>query len=138
MTALGQPASASSSIAERRADLAGGAVAALEAVVLEEGLLQRVQLVAVGQALDGGDLGAVGGDREHQAGVDAAAVEQDGAGAALAVVAALLGAGQIEVLAQGVEQGGAVVDVERGASSPLIRSAISAIRPHATRPRRAA
>ena len=58
------------------------------------------------------ELGAVVGDREREAGVGAAAVEQDRAGAALAVVAALLRAGQPEVLAQEVEQRGADVDVE--------------------------
>ena len=42
-----------------------------------------------------------------------AAVEQHRAGAALTLVAALLGAGQIETLAQRVEQGGAVVDGQR-------------------------
>ena len=41
------------------ADLAGGAVAALEAVVLEEGGLDGVEGVAVGEAFDGGDLGAL-------------------------------------------------------------------------------
>ena len=47
---------------------------------------------------------AVGLDREHQAGVDGPAVDDDGAGAALADEAALLGAGQLEVVAQDVEQ----------------------------------
>ena len=67
-------------------------------------VLHRVQLVAVGQAFDGRDLGAGVHDGEGEAGVNAPAVDQDGAGAALAVVAALLGAGQAQVLAQGVEQ----------------------------------
>ena len=52
-------------------------------------------------------------DRQRQAGEDAPAVDEDGAGAALAVVAALLGAGQAEMLAQRVEQRRA--DVERQA-----------------------
>ena len=56
---------------------------------------------------------AVVRDRERQAAVRAAAVEQHGAGAALAVVAALLGAGEAEVLAQRVEQRGAGVELER-------------------------
>jgi hypothetical protein len=34
------------------------------------------------------------------------------AGAALAVVAAFLAAGQVQVFAQGIEQGGAVVDLK--------------------------
>jgi hypothetical protein len=49
-------------------------------------------------------------DGERQAGIDAPAVDDDRAGAALAVVAALLGAGQVQVLAQRVEQRGAGVE----------------------------
>src|SRR6266404_3845254 len=40
------------------ADLPGGAVAALEGVVLDERLLQRVQPVSLGQAFDRRDLDA--------------------------------------------------------------------------------
>ena len=48
------------------------------------------------QAFDGGDRRAPSlHHRQRQAGVDAPAVDQHGAGAALAVVAALLGAGQV-------------------------------------------
>ena len=80
--------------------------------MLEEGLGDGVQLVLVAQARGGLDLGAVVGDREGQAGGGAAAVEQDGARPALAVVAALLGGGDAEVLAQQVEDGDAVVDAD--------------------------
>ena len=41
-----------------------------------------------------------------EAGIDAPPVDQHRAGAALAVVAALLRAGQVEMVAQGIEQGG--------------------------------
>ena len=92
------------------ADLAGGAVAALEGVVLEEGGLDGAEVVAVGEAFDGGDLGSVGYGGEGEATVDAAAVDEDGAGSALAVVAAFFAAGEIEVFAQGVEQRGAGVE----------------------------
>ena len=51
-------------------------------------------------------------DGEQQAGVDPPAVQQHRARAALAVVATLLGAGQPGVLAQRVEQRGAVVEVK--------------------------
>jgi len=60
--------------------------------VLQEGLLHRVQRLVLGQALDGGDLVALMGDGKGQAGIDAPAIDQNRAGAALAVVAALLGA----------------------------------------------
>ena len=52
---------------DRRAELAGRAVAALEGVVLDERGLQRVQLVAVGEPLDGRDLRAVVRDGEREA-----------------------------------------------------------------------
>ena len=54
-----------------------------------------MQPVAVGEALDRGDLGALPGDRENQAAVHPAAVQQDRARPALAVVAPLLGAGTV-------------------------------------------
>ena len=70
----------------------------------DEGGLQRMQLVATRHAFDGGDGGAVMADGERQTGIDAPAVDQDGAGAALAAVASLLGSGEVEALAQQVEQ----------------------------------
>ena len=69
----------------------GRAVPALEPVVLEEGLLRPGAALAFAEPRGGGDLRAVVGDGERQAGGGAAAVDQHGAGAALAVVAALLG-----------------------------------------------
>ena len=78
-------------------------------------LLQRVQVVAVGEALDRRDLEAVLRDGEQQAGVRAAAVDEHGARAALPVVAALLGPGEPEVLAQHVEERRARVDLRAGA-----------------------
>ena len=86
-------------------DLARRAVAALEAVMGDEGGLHRMQPVAFGEAFDRQDLGAVEADGEREAGIDPPAVDEHGAGAALAAVAALLGAGQVETLAQQVEQG---------------------------------
>ena len=63
---------------------------------------------------------------EGQAGVDPGAVHQHRAGAALAVVAALLGAGQPQVMAQRVQQRSARIDVEavgRAVRTSLILSA---------------
>ena len=70
----------------------------------------------VGQALDGRDRRAVGLDGEHQARVDAHVVDQDGARAALADEAALLRAGQPEVVAQHLEQGVVGRDLDRRAA----------------------
>ena len=97
---------------DRRADLPGRAIAALVAVVLDEGRLHRMQVLRRAQAFDGGDLVALVHHRQRQAGIDAAPVDDHRAGAALAVVAALLGAGQVQVLAQRVEQRGARVEFQ--------------------------
>ena len=71
----------------------------------EEALLDGVELLPwCGDAFDGGDGGAFGLQDGDEAGVDQLAVHQDGAGAALAFAAAFLGAGEVEVLAQDVEQ----------------------------------
>src|SRR5262249_27801465 len=76
----------------RRHDLPRRAVAALERVVVDEGLLHRMQLaVRAGEAFDRGDALSLRGSRKRQAGKHAAAIEQHRAGAALTVIAALLG-----------------------------------------------
>ena len=57
-------------------------------------------------------FGAVLHDGERQARIDPPAVDQHRAGAALAVIAALLRAGQVEMVAQRVEQGRPRRDIE--------------------------
>ena len=88
-----------------------GAEAALEAVLVPERLLERMEGGAVGHALDGPDLAAVGLDGEHRARLGALAVDVDGARAAVARVAADVGAGQPEVVAQEVDEQEARLDV---------------------------
>ena len=83
----------------------GRAVAALGGAQLGEGLLQRVEPAAVGHALDGLDLASLALDGQRQAGEHRLAVDQHGARAALAQLAAVLGAGEVELLAQHLEQG---------------------------------
>src|SRR4051794_26918469 len=83
---------------------AGGAEPALQAVVVPEGLLDRVQPVPGRQSLDRGQVGAVGLDGEQQAGADRLAVHQDGARPAHPVLAPHVRAGQAQVLAQEVGQ----------------------------------
>ena len=86
-----------------RGQEAGRAEAALQPVALEERLLHRAErAVRLGEPLDGGDLASVGRDREHQAGAHRPAVDQHRAGAAHAVLAADVGAGEAEVVAQRV------------------------------------
>ena len=98
---------------DRRADLPGRAIAALIAVMLDEGGLHRMQMLRRAQPFDGGDAVALVHHRERQAGIDPPPVDHHRAGAALAVIAALLGAGEMQVLAQRVEQRGPRVEFER-------------------------
>src|SRR5271157_5477901 len=85
-------------------DLPRRAIAALKAVVLYEGRLQRVQRFTVGEPLYRRDRLAVMHCGERQAGVDATAVQQHGASAALAMIAPLLGTCQREMFTQGVKK----------------------------------
>ena len=90
--------------ADRAHDLAGRAEAALQSVMRDERRLHRMQLVAPCDALDGEDVGAVVAYRQRQAGIGPPPIDQHRAGAALAAVASLLGAGQVQTLAQEIEQ----------------------------------
>ena len=80
-------------------------------MIVAERRLHRVQFVALGDALDGGDIGAGGLAGQHGAGFDRAAVDMDDAGAALAGVAADMGAGQVEIFAQEMNEEGPVLDI---------------------------
>ena len=73
-----------------------------------------------GHPLDRRDAAAVGLDGEHRAGLDRLAVDVDGARAALARVAADVGAGEVEVLADQLDQEASGLDV-RLASLPVDR-----------------
>src|SRR4051812_39875546 len=72
-----------------------------------------MERAAGGKPLDRGDLGAVLHDDERQARYHPAPVDEHRAGAALAVIAALLGAGQVEPIPQGIEQGRPGRDLEQ-------------------------
>ena len=52
---------------DRRDDLSRRAVSALEGVLIDEGLLHRMQFVALRQSLDGGDRLILGSQRQGQA-----------------------------------------------------------------------
>src|ERR1051325_2749486 len=111
----------------RGAELARRAVAALEAVVADEGGLEGAQAVVGREPFDGDDLRSARamsalrqrrrGRRtphhgEGEAGVDAPAVDEHRAGAARALVAPFLRAGEVEVLAQRVEERRARIEAE--------------------------
>ena len=89
----------------------GRAEAALEAVLLPEGLLQWVEPALRRQSLDGRDRRAVGLHRQHGAALDGHAVDDHGAGAALAGVAADVGAGEVEILAQQLHEHASGLDL---------------------------
>src|SRR5262245_27478777 len=97
---------------DRRADLSWSAVAALEPVMLDEDRLERMQRVGRADALDGHDLVAVVHHREREARVYASSIQQHGASTALAVIATLFGARQVQMLAQRVEERRANVELE--------------------------
>ena len=82
------------------------AVAALRRAKLGKGVLQRVRRGAAGQAFDGQDRGGrLVLDGQDQARKQRFAIDQDRAGATFAQLAAVFGAGQVEVFAQDFEQG---------------------------------
>src|SRR4051812_28432104 len=80
--------------------------------MLHKGGLHRVQVLGRAQPLDGGDAVAFVHNRERQARKHPPAADDDGAGAALAVIAALFGTGKTEMFTQGVEQRGSRVEIE--------------------------
>src|SRR5260370_25984990 len=92
---------------------AGGAVAALQTVLLVKALLDRVELSVFLEALDGRDVAAVGLDREHRAGLDRHSVEQHRTGAAVRGVAPDVGAREAQALAQEVDEQQARLDLAR-------------------------
>jgi hypothetical protein len=72
--------------------------------MFDEGFLQGMEVLGLSQPFDRGDPVAFMHDREREARIDAHSVHDHRARPALAVVAALLGAGQAEMLAQGIEK----------------------------------
>jgi hypothetical protein len=80
------------------------AVAALQPVLLPETFLNGVKLPVLLQALDGGELVAVGLDGKHGAGLHRLSVEENGAGAAVGGVAANVRPGQPEIFPKEVHQ----------------------------------
>src|SRR5262245_25103205 len=88
-----------------RHEESGRADAALQGGVLEELLLQGVQGLARRHALDGLDPPPAHLAAQHEARADQPPVQGDAAGPAVAGGAALLAAGQVQRVAEDVEQG---------------------------------
>src|SRR5215211_6301848 len=95
-----------------RHDLTRGAIAALKSIPFDEGGLQRMELVALRNPLDSGDLPAFDKCGQRQAGFVPLAIHEHCAGTALAEATAFLRAGEMQVLAQCVEQSGAGINRE--------------------------
>src|SRR5262249_35173951 len=96
----------------RRQQEPGRAVAALRRAESREGFLERMQARGPGHPLDGLDRPALALEAQDEAREDRLSVDQHGARAALAELAAVLGARQVHVLAQDLEQ--RLVRGERG------------------------
>src|SRR5207302_1752803 len=88
-----------------RQDHSGHAVAALHGAFLDEGFLDRMQFPVLRQSFDGLDFAPSDLRNLCLAGSDRTAIEQHGAGAALAFAAAVFGSREIQVFAQHLEQG---------------------------------
>ena len=72
--------------------------------MLQELLLERMEGLALGHALDRLDLAPADLAAQHEAGADQPAVQHDAAGAAVAGGAAFLAAGELQRVAEHVEQ----------------------------------
>src|SRR5664279_4398718 len=94
----------------RRHHHARRAEAALQAVALAKRRLHRMQLAVLGEPFDRRDGAALHLRREHRARLDRAPVHVHGAGAALRGVATDVGAGQLQGLAQELDEQRARID----------------------------
>ena len=72
--------------------------------MFQEGLLQGVESFRTGQALDSGNLSAVGFNSKYQAGINDSAIQGNSARTTIAVVAALLGASESEDVSKNFQQ----------------------------------
>src|SRR5260370_10947069 len=88
----------------RGADLSRSAVAALESVVADEGRLDRLQASIAGQPFDGDAFLSAVHRRQRETRNDATPVDEHRARAARALIASFLRAGDVEMLAQRVEE----------------------------------
>ncbi len=86
--------------------LAGRAEATLRGILGHEGGLERMRRGARPESFDRAHGLPNAPMHEGQAAVDGLAIEQDGAGPAFAAVADALGSGEIECVAQEIEEGG--------------------------------
>jgi len=96
-----------------RHDHARCAKTALQRVAIGESLLHGVQFLALREAFDRDDVGPARLHRQHRARLDGAAVDVDRAAAALARIAPDVRAGQLQLVAQHIDEQRAVFHVAR-------------------------
>jgi hypothetical protein len=94
-------------------DHSGSAVSALHGFFGKEGFLERMQVAIFLEPFDRGDLFCGDGADEGDAGTARTAFDENGAGAALAFAAAVLAAGQVELIAKNGKKAGLIVGVYR-------------------------
>jgi len=97
---------------DRGTQLAGRAIAALEAIMLDEGVLERKQMAGLSEAFNRSDRTILILHGQGEAGVDPFAVDQYRASSAGALVATLLGAGESQMFAEKIEQRSAYIRFE--------------------------
>src|SRR3989338_5126153 len=78
---------------------------ALQGVVIEKGLLNRMELFSFCQTFDGGDFGVMGLNRQKDARANDGPIQKHGAGAAHAMLATQVHPGKAELLSEKVSQG---------------------------------
>ena len=93
-----------------RHDLARRTITALKCIIVDERLLHRVQTSVASKPLDGRNSATLRGYREHQTRNDAPAVNMNGTGAALAMIAAFLRSGELQMLAKKIKERGPNVE----------------------------
>jgi hypothetical protein len=91
---------------------------ALQGIVFDERLLHRMKLLALRESLDRRNLLVTCIERERHAARDDLAVEPDRACRAGAAIAADLGAGEAELVAQDLDESGCGIDVQ--SASPAV------------------
>jgi hypothetical protein len=96
--------------------------------VLHERGLHGVEVLRRAQPLDGRDAVALVHDRESQAGGYPSPIDDHRARAASALITALLGAGQMQVLAQCVEQGGSRIELKLPACPVYVEGHVHGLR----------
>ena len=82
----------------------GRAITALQCAVFEKLPLQLAQLALVAQAFHSRDLFTLASRRQNYAAVHSHSVQQDGAGAAMARLAAAFRAGEFQALPENIQQ----------------------------------